>query len=368
MKCLTVGGAMIDTIAIIESDRIERMTMLNADASFLLLQEGSKTEALEISTHCGGGAVNAAIALARLGFDAATLVKLGQDQRAETILARLMAEGISTRWAVRDARAPTGASVLVASHERNAAIFTFRGANTLLESKDLREDAFAVDLVHIASLSNESARCFPEIVRKAAAQKALVSVNPGPRQLAARWDDFMGCMEHIDILSINRAEAEMMIPHIVATAGEGSEQLEGDDLPRLAVRGLIGSGFRMGLRSFLGRVLALGPRTVLLTDGGGGAFVATHDGCIVHCRPKLTEVVGTAGAGDAFVATFAAFKAQAAPMETALRAASLNAASVVEHVDTQTGLLHRTELDAWLARDGEGLRLRRWDAAGIEVR
>ena len=52
MKALSVGGAMIDTIAIIESERIERMSMLNAEASFLLLEEGRKTEALEVSTHC----------------------------------------------------------------------------------------------------------------------------------------------------------------------------------------------------------------------------------------------------------------------------------------------------------------------------
>ena len=66
MKALTIGGAMIDTIAIIADDRIERMTMLNADSSFLLLEEGRKTEALEISTHVGGGAVNAAVAMARI--------------------------------------------------------------------------------------------------------------------------------------------------------------------------------------------------------------------------------------------------------------------------------------------------------------
>ena len=51
MKVLTIGGAMIDTIAIIADNRIERMTMLNADSSFLLLEEGRKTEAVEISTH-----------------------------------------------------------------------------------------------------------------------------------------------------------------------------------------------------------------------------------------------------------------------------------------------------------------------------
>src|SRR5262245_37239366 len=156
MKVLTVGGAMVDTIAVIDSDRIERMTMLNADSSFLLLEEGRKTEAEEIATHCGGGAVNAAVAMARLGLDVAALVKLGTDLRADTILARLAEEGISAQWAMRDSRLPTGASVMVASHERNAAIFTFRGANTLLEPDDLSDDAFAVDVVYVSNLSNRS--------------------------------------------------------------------------------------------------------------------------------------------------------------------------------------------------------------------
>ncbi len=173
MKALTIGGAMIDTIAIIESDRIERMSMLNAESSFLLLEEGRKTEALEVSTHCGGGAANAAVALARLGFEVAALVKLGRDERADLILARFKQEGIDTRWVVPDARAPTGASVLVSSHERNAAVFTFRGANTLLEPGDLKEAAFAVDLVYVANLSNQSADCYPGIIAQAKAHGAL---------------------------------------------------------------------------------------------------------------------------------------------------------------------------------------------------
>src|ERR1700752_4659989 len=157
MKALTVGGAMLDTIALIADDRIERMTMLNADTSFLLLEEGRKTESVEISTHVGGGAVNAAVAMSRLGLEVPALAKLGRDPRAETVLAHLMREGISTRWVLRDDRAPTGSSVLISSHDRNAAIFTFRGANTLLDAGDLSDDAFAVDVVYVSSLSNESA-------------------------------------------------------------------------------------------------------------------------------------------------------------------------------------------------------------------
>jgi ribokinase len=166
MKALTVGSAMIDTIAIMASDSIERMSMRNAESSFLLLEEGRKTDALEVSTHCGGGAINTAVAMSRLGLDVATLVKVGRDARAETILARLMEEQVSTRWVLRDEREPTGASVLISSHDRNAGIFTFRGANTLLEPGDLRDEIFAVDLCYISNLSNKSAECFPLLVNQ----------------------------------------------------------------------------------------------------------------------------------------------------------------------------------------------------------
>ncbi len=107
MKAMTIGGATVDTIAIIDSSRIERMSMWNADASFLLLAEGSKIEATEVSAHCGGGAVNAAVALARLGADVSVLIKLGNDKRAETILERLGAEGVSTKRVLRDDAAMT---------------------------------------------------------------------------------------------------------------------------------------------------------------------------------------------------------------------------------------------------------------------
>jgi len=66
--------------------------MTNADNAFLLLEEGRKTEALEVSTHVGGGAVNAAVAMSRLGLDVGTLIKLGKDARAEMVMNHLMQE------------------------------------------------------------------------------------------------------------------------------------------------------------------------------------------------------------------------------------------------------------------------------------
>lgn len=362
MKVLTVGGAMIDTVAVIDSDRIERMSMLNADSSFLLLEEGRKIEAQDISTHNGGGGINAAVALAQIGLDVAAMAKLGRDARAETILAGLMQEGVSTRFMLRDSRAPTGASVIVSSHERNAAVFTFRGANTLLETVDLRDDAFAVDLVYVANLSNKSADCFPDIIKRAKDHGALVATNPGVRQLSARGGVFFDTLPLIDILSINQAEADVLVPSLVAKAGEGGPTLAlapGEEPPVLAVRGLTAGGFAMTLVSFLNALSALGPKHILLTDGARGSFLKRENE-ILYCPALPAKVASTAGAGDAFSATFSAWAAMGRPPEEALRAGTINAASVCTHVDTQTGLLTREAIDQRLKAEGPNLPVRIW--------
>ena len=119
MKALTVGGAMIDTIAIIANDRIERVRMTNADNSFLLLEEGRKTEALEISTHVGGGAVNAALVAHRI-------VRVDFPEEAGNRPAGLWT-GVEHRLAVR--RLASRQKHCVASPSRQRARFTLGRAH-----------------------------------------------------------------------------------------------------------------------------------------------------------------------------------------------------------------------------------------------
>jgi len=291
-----------------------------------------------------------------------TLVKLGKDQRAETVLSHLLQEGVSTRWALRDGRAPTGASVLVSSHDRNAAIFTFRGANTLLEEADLREEAFAVDAVYVSSLSNESADTFPTIIAKAKAQGALVATNPRVRQLSSRTTAFQEALARIDILAVNRSEVDVLVPALVARFGEGGRALPlnpGEKPPRLLARGFSGGGHDMTLPAFFAALRQLGPRFVIVTDGRHGAFLGTRD-AIHFCPVVEAKVAGTAGAGDAFNATFTAYIALGLKPEDALRAAAINAASVVGHVDTQTGLLSQDAIGKELTAMRDKLPVRTW--------
>jgi len=348
MNVLTIGGAMVDTIITIASDRIEQMKMLNAESSYLLLEEGIKTEADQISTSTGGGAVNSAVAAARLGHATSTIVKLGEDAKAKTILDRLAEEGVDLRWIARDPDAPTGASVIVSSHDRNAAVFTYRGANTRLQAADFPAAAFrGKDLVYVTNLSNQSADCYPLIIDRAKDAGAHVAVNPGVRQLTARYDDFWASLKKIDILCVNRSEAQALMPRLLQNFGEGGAALSvqaGEPIPPLAKRGLRNGGYEMSLVKFLGALIEVGVGTVVLTDGANGAFIASGHDLYFREAPHVIAAA-TTGAGDAFSATFACYMTKTKDIARALSAAVINAASVVKFVDTQSGLLSQAALE-----------------------
>ncbi|MEQ8664093.1 MAG: carbohydrate kinase family protein [Rhodospirillales bacterium] len=344
-RAITIGSAMVDIIVLVADRDVERMTMHNATSSFLLLEQGRKIESLSITDHSGGGAVNAAVSMARLGLEVATLIKIGLDRDGERILNRLAREGIDASAVVTTDELPTGVAVMVCSHDKNATIFTQRGSNTLLRPEDLRDDMFeGRDLVYVTNLSNRSADCFPTIVDHGRNAGAFVAVNPGIRQLTSRSRALLDCFPKIDLLAINRVEAEALVPVVCASCADHVlDEPDDPGLPPLCRVGLEFGGFAMGLVSFMRHVRSLGVGRLVVTDGIDGAYLADDDG-IHYCPTVRTEVQGTAGAGDAFISTLSVFLAEDRPADETLRAATINAAAVVGAIDAQTGLLQREML------------------------
>lgn len=341
---------MVDIIVLVADRDVERMTMHNATSSFLLLEQGRKIESLSITDHSGGGAVNAAVCMARMGLDVAALIKIGLDRDGERILNRLAKEGIDASAVVTTDELPTGVAVMVCSHDKNATIFTQRGSNTLLHPSDLRPDVFeGRDMVYVTNLSNRSADCFPDIVEHGRNAGAFIAVNPGIRQLTSRSRALVDCFPKIDLLAINRVEAEALVPVICASCADQTiEEPSDPNLPPLCRVGLEFGGFAMDLVPFMRLVRSLGVGRLVVTDSADGAYLADDEG-IHYCPTIRTDVQGTAGAGDAFISTLSVCLAEGRSVEETLRTATVNAAAVIGAIDAQTGLLQKDDLSTRVA-------------------
>nr|WP_321444421.1 carbohydrate kinase family protein [uncultured Cohaesibacter sp.] len=367
MKTATIGSAMIDIITIVADNDIERISMTNAHNSFLLLEQGRKIDARNISTHVGGGAINAAVAHARLGHQSTPAVKVGEDIESEMVRELLKREGLSDENIMVTDKAITGCSVIIASHDRNASIFTARGANCLVVDDDLVEGMFdGAQLLHIAPMSKESADAFPMICKRGRESGAFVVANPGERQINRRGEQFIETAKNIDLININRTEAECMLPILLENSDHNRMRtIKFTQRPErsLLTRGLIMDHTHCSLAGFMSLLMAAGPKWVLITDGTGGAYLGGEKG-VYHCPIFKAKVKGTAGAGDAFTSTFGAMLADGAEPEKALQLAAINSASVVEYVDTQSGLLDMEELEARYAKDGDMLEVKFWPWQG----
>lgn len=351
MKAITIGSAMVDIITIVEDADIERMTMHNATSSFLLLEQGRKIDAESITIHVGGGAINTAVCLSRLGHQVASLAKLGEDVYGERIIQCLDQENVSREHIVRTQEDGTGVAIMISSHDRNATIFTQRGVNRLLRKEDLKPAMFEdKELVYISSLSDGSSDCFPLIADLAHSAGAFVATNPGIRQLTSRLNPLYDSLEHVDLIALNSVEAAALIPGIYARGLESTGAHLADlpeDCPDLLRTGLTFGGFTISLPVLFDAITSLGPRYFVLTDGRNGAYLS--DGrTIFHGTTLDVKPQGTAGAGDAFISTLVGWIAEAQPLEKCLKAAAINSANVVKVIDTQSGLLDKNSLNQQL--------------------
>ncbi|MEO1293034.1 MAG: carbohydrate kinase family protein [Pseudomonadota bacterium] len=340
-----IGSSMIDIIALVAPENIERVTMQNGGVSYLLLEQGRKVPAEGIETHVGGGGCNVSVSLARRGWQVRLLSKTGDDLNASAVRAHLSRNGVDTRSMLNDARLATGVSVMVSAHDRNAALFVHRGANEHLAIADITDSPFrSVDLVYIAPLSSGSADCFSALVEHGCWAGAMVAANPGIRQLTSRTEAFFGALGNLDLLSLNTVEAAALVPGLLARGATRVKPPLIADPPLRLRLGLSFGGHDMSLFDFFDALHGHGPDWVLLTDGAEGAYLSGPQG-VMFCPAVPSDVAGTAGAGDAFCSTLASELAVGLGAERALLRASLNAASVVSKVNTTDGLLDAAEIE-----------------------
>jgi ribokinase len=252
---LVVGSANADLVIGVERRPGAGETVLGSD----------------LAIHPGGKGANQAVAAARLGARTALLARVGDDAHGRLLLDSQRAAGVDTAG-VLVGGAPTGVALITVDPSGDNSIVVSPGANGRLTPDDVRAASALLAASQVVSVQLEiPLETVVEVVRGLRPGTRFV-LNPSPpRELPP--DVLAAC----DPLIVNEHEARVVLG---ADAGETPEQ-------------------------WAEALLALGPRSVVVTLGEEGALVADATGTVARVPSMKVNAVDTTGAGDSFTAALA---------------------------------------------------------------
>ncbi|QOR48048.1 ribokinase [Trueperella pecoris] len=238
----------------------------------------------------GGKGANQALAAALMGADVTLVGAVGDDENAATAL-RLLDEAGVDLTLVATRGEVTGLAVVAVDRRGENNIIVIGGANELVSPESLDESASVISEAEVVVLQGEIP--VESIAHAAELARGRLVVN-----LAPVVDVAPAVLLKADPLVVNEYEAGLALK--ILRGVSAGEDAAGEGFEALA----------SALRS-------AGVPSVILTIGAGGAIVA--DGEITHVPSPDVKVVGTTGAGDAFVGGLAARLAQGEDLVAASR-------------------------------------------------
>lgn len=226
--------------------------------------------------HVGGAVLNTAVALGRLGEDVGLITGLSSDPFGAMIEAHLTSSHVVTGAAVRSARNTTLAFVHL---DEGNATYTFYDEDTAtraIQPADMPAIPDGTEALFFGGISLCNPPVADSLLDLALAQPADRLVMADPNIRPSFVSDQGGYRARLTAL-IARAD-------IV--------KLSDDDIGWLVPEGDLATKARA--------VLDMGPRMLLLTEGGEGATAHLKNGTAVRVAAQKAEVVDTVGAGDTF--------------------------------------------------------------------
>ncbi len=317
---ITIGGATRDIF--FDYDNLFKKKVGDSIAeSFLLVPYGEKLIADKAFYAYGGGAVNVATAMARLGLKVATVCNIGAEGTGSLLVGTLKKEGVNTSMISRDSKNHTGLSVFILGKDNEHTGFLERGANNHLKITKI-SNLKKAKWLYISSLTGDSAKLLPEIFEYAKKKNIRIAFNPGSEQLNMGYGKLSKYIEQSEIFIVNMEEAEGLL------------RTKTNRKPK-------------SKRLLLAEVEKFGATISVITEGNDGSH-ALFEGNVYSQAAVLKKAIDTTGAGDSFGATFAFGISKGFDINYALKIASINAASVVTKMGAQDGLLRYNKIKEWL--------------------
>jgi len=297
-KSIVVVGSS-NTDMVIQLDRIPRPGETILGGNFVMA--------------AGGKGANQAVAAARAGGDVTFVARVGRDMFGDEALAGFEKDGICVDHVVRDKECPSGVALIFVAKDGENSIAVASGANGRLNPADVQKAQRAITSAAVLVMQLETPLPTVLIAAEIAAKAEVpVILNPAP---ACPLSDEL--LRLVSVLTPNETEAELLTG--IPVTDDASAERAADNL------------------------LARGVRTVIVTLGPRGAFVASEEfrGLVPGFEVKAVD---TTAAGDVFNGALAVALAKQQPWPEAVRFANAAAAISVTRLGAQPSAPKRKEI------------------------
>lgn len=318
LEVLAVGDVVIDAFIKLFDDRAQAYE--NENGKWLAMPFATKIpfEKAEV-VNAVGNASNASVSFARLGIHSGLVSNVGKDDYGRDIIDALEDERVDTRFVrINNKKITNYHYVLWYKDERTILInheeynyqwprFTKADVPKWIYFSSISKNA--LDKYHdmVVDWLNDN----PEV---------KLAFQPGTFQLEAGAERLKDLYARTEVLVLNREEAVMV-------SGGSYDDIHG----------------------LFDKLHAIGPRTVVITDGPAGAYASDgKERFKMPPYPDPKEPYERTGAGDAFASTFVAALIKGNTIEGALQWAPINSMNVVQNVGAQKGLLREAQLEEYL--------------------
>lgn len=312
---ITIGGATRDVFFKTSEGKI--IDGPKPNQRFLAFEYGIKIVPEETHFDYGGGGANTAVSFARLGLKVATILNIGKEGTGSLVHEKLRKEGVFASFITRDPKLHTALSIII-TMKGDHTMFLYRGANDNLIVKNwdkLKESKW----LYLASLTGNSSLLVSKIATFVKKNKINLAFNPGSVQLQEGYKTLKTSLSVTKILILNRREATELLLSQNPRANIIDEKI------------------------MLKSLKETGPEIVVMTEGLEGSYAYFND-TMYYEKCYSVRTVDSTGAGDSFGSTFVAGQILGLGVQESLKMAALNAASVVERIGAQYGLLRIDEL------------------------
>jgi ribokinase len=225
----------------------------------------------------------------------------------------LRKENISS-FAVHENEKGTAYSTIFLTEKGERTVLVYRGASEDVSVSEIPLQHMKTKWVYIAP-GGISYPVLLKLVNHFFAKGVHIAINPSKILLHEQKKKIEAIFSKCSLVCVNREEAS----YATGISFEKRDEL---------------------FRAFFKMV----PRIAIITDGKDGAYV--HEKGYVYGASSMKEkrCIDRTGAGDAFCSGFVSALIQKKSILEALRVASANATSVVEHIGAEAGILRKKDL------------------------